>query len=240
MPEKKQVLIICRSAAGQMYLGVLLNRIWYTPILARTPEEGIRLAQKNSFSLILVDSDMDDSELKRTVSLLTSSPALKDLSLVVFVTDDDPERSNALLAQGCSAVLTKPLDLAMVYGVLARLSGQQRSTPRIPLKIHVEIEEEVPERTLTSVNISEGGLYLRTLAPLPENTVCHVRFTLPHDTTMIKLATKVVRTLPLGTQFEVEPGMALRFIDISQDILLKIRNFVQWDMIGDLEWKSGI
>jgi len=34
--------------------------------------------------------------------------------------------------------------------------------------------------------------------------------------------------------------MGLRFVDIPQEILLKLRNFIQWEMIGDLEWNSGI
>lgn len=240
MSEKKQVLIICRSAAGQMYLGVLLNRIWYTPHLAQTPEQGICLARKTPFSLILLDGDAGGIALKSSINMLKSDPSLKDQPLVVFLTADNPEMSDAAMTQGCSAVLTKPLDLAIVYGVLARLSGQSRTTPRVPLKIHVEIEEEVPEKVLTSVNISEGGLYLRTLAPLPEGAVCHVKFTLPHDTAIIKITTEVVRTLPLGTQLEVEPGMGLRFIDVPQNTLLKIRNFVQWETMGDLEWKSSI
>ena len=58
MSEKKQVLIICHTAAGQMYLGVLMNRIWFSPVLASTPDEGIRLARKESFSLILFDGDV--------------------------------------------------------------------------------------------------------------------------------------------------------------------------------------
>lgn len=240
MSEKKQVLVICHTAAGQMYLGVLMNRIWYSPLLARTPEEGIRMAQKTPFSLILFDGDVSPSELVRTISLLKSDPLLQDQPLVIFITSNDTEVGNALLSQGCAAVLTKPLDLAIVYGVLARLSGQPRSTVRYPLKLRVEFREDLPEKVLTSVNISEGGLYLRTLNPLPGGTRCHVKFTLPHDTHAIEVATEVVRSLPLETQLEIEPGMGLRFIDPPADMLLKIRNFVQWEMTGDLEWKSTI
>ena len=87
MSEKKQVLIICQSAAGQVYLGVLLNRIWFSPVLARTPSEGIRLAQKNAFTLILFDGDVAETELKTAISLLRSDPALKGQPLVVFMTD---------------------------------------------------------------------------------------------------------------------------------------------------------
>ncbi len=240
MPEKKKVLIICHTAAGQMYLGVLLNRIWYSPVLARTPEEGIRLAQKNRFSLILFDGDVSEHELRPAIALLRSEPLLGDLPLVVFTTGGDKAMNESLLAQGCSAVLTKPLDLAIVYGVLARLSGQPRTTPRIPVKIRVEIEEGVPEKFLTCVNLSEGGIYLRTAELVPEGSILHVKFKLPHDTETITLEAQVVRTLPLGTQFDVEPGMGLQFTDIPEETQLRIRNFVQWEMMGDLEWKSNI
>jgi uncharacterized protein (TIGR02266 family) len=240
MSEKKQVLIICQTAAGQMYLGVLLNRIWYTPTLARTPEEGIRLAQKTGFSLILYDGDIADVDLRTSIALLRTEPLLREQPLVVFITSGNPALNESLLAQGCSAVLTKPLDLAIVYGVLARLSGQPRTTPRIPLKIRVEIEEGTPEKALTSVNLSEGGIYLRTPEPLSAGSELHIKFTLPHDTEPIELTAAVVRTFSLGTQLDAEPGMGLQFVDVPRDTLMRIRNFVQWEMTGDLEWKSKI
>jgi CheY-like chemotaxis protein/Tfp pilus assembly protein PilZ len=240
MSEKKQVLIICRTTAGQMYLGVLLNRIWYSPVLAKTPEEGISIAQKTSCAMVLFDGDVAELELRPAVTRLRTDPATNDLPLVLFMTNDNPSLSQSLLSLGCAAILTKPLDLAIVYGVLARLSGQPRHTPRIPVKMNVEIAEGTPERTLPCVNISEGGLYLRTPNPLAGGAILHIRFTLPHDTGSIELTAEVVRTLTLGVQLEAEPGMGLRFQDISQGTLLRLRNFVQWQMIGDLEWNSNI
>ena len=57
MSEKKQVLVICRSAAGQMYLGILFNRIWYSPYLAQSATEGVQIAENSPFSLIILDGD---------------------------------------------------------------------------------------------------------------------------------------------------------------------------------------
>jgi uncharacterized protein (TIGR02266 family) len=240
MSEKKQVLIICRTAAGQMYLGVLLNRIWYSPVLAKTPQEGLSLAQNTPFAMILYDGDFAEIELQPAVTLLRTDPTVKSIPLVVFMTNNNPATTETLLSLGCSAILTKPLDLAIVYGILARLSGQPRTTPRIPVKLRVEIDEGTPEKALTCINLSEGGLYLRTLGPLPEGRILHIKFTLPHDTIPIKLTAEVVRTLSLGAQFEGEPGMGLHFIDMPEDTLLRIRNYVQWEMLGDLDWKSTI
>lgn len=240
MSDKKQVLVICRSAAGQMYLGVLLNRIWYSPVLVKTAEEGIRLSHSNSFTLIILDGDLPESELHSAIALVKAEPAIKDIPLVAFITTEGSIGNESLIAEGCSAVLTKPLDLALVYGILGRLSGQPRNTPRIPVKMRVEIEEGTPEKALSCVNLSEGGLYLRTHQPLPENTLLHLIFTLPRDTQELKLAAEVVRTAPLGIQIETEPGMGLRFVDMSEETRRHLRNFVQWEMMGDLEWEANI
>jgi uncharacterized protein (TIGR02266 family) len=240
MSEKQSVLIVCHTAAGQMYLGVLLNRIWYSPVLAKTVEEGIRLAQKTRFSQVLFDGDVPETTMQTAIKMLRSDSTLQHLPLVLFKTNDNPVSSESLLAQGCSAVLTKPLDLTILYGVLQRLSGQPRHTPRVPVKIRVEIQEGTPEKLLTCINISEGGMYLRTLTPLAEGTVIHVKFMLPLDPEAIELAAEVVRTLPLAVQLETDPGMGLRFIDAPENVVVKIRNFVQWEMTGDLEWKSTI
>jgi len=240
MSEKKQILIVCKTAAGQIYLGVLLNRIWFSPVLAKTAEEGVRLARARQFSLVLFDADIPEIELRPALAMLKTDPALKAVPLVVFMTSDRPELSESLLVQGCAAVLTKPLDLAIVYGVLARLSGQPRTAMRVPVKMHVEIGEGIPGTILMSVNISEGGLYLRTADPLPGGTVLHVKFTLPHDTEVMALTAEVVRSLPLGQQLESEPGMGLHFTDISEKDLARVRNFVQWETMGDLEWTPEI
>jgi CheY-like chemotaxis protein len=104
MQGKKQVLIICHTAAGQMYLGILLNRIWYTPVLASTPHEGIRLAQKSAFSLIILDGDMEVPELKTSIGLLRSDPSLKDLPLVVFLEKYNAEFKQKIVCKGCSAI----------------------------------------------------------------------------------------------------------------------------------------
>jgi len=243
MSEKKQVLIICHTAAGQMYLGVLLNRIWYSPVLAKTAEDGVRIAQKSPFSLVLFDGDVSEIELRSAISLLRTAAAVKDLPLVIFITNENAALNESLLSQGCSAILTKPLDLAFVYAVLARLSGQPRHTPRIPVKIRVELDVEInegiPEKVLTCVNLSESGMYLRTHKALPEGAIIHLKFNLPRDTASLQLTGEVVRTAPLAAQIEAEPGMGLRFVDLPETIRLQLRNFVQWEMMGDLEWNAN-
>jgi uncharacterized protein (TIGR02266 family) len=221
-----------------MYLGVLLNRIWFTPIVVHSVDEAIDAAQTNQFSVILFDIDLPDRELRPALALLRSDPAVKDIPLVVFIRKDRVAESQTLVEQGCSAVVAKPLELGLLYSILNRLSGQPRATARVPVKMRVDIEEGVPAATLTCINISEGGLFLRTATPLVEGTVIHMRFTLPRDEEPIETAGKVVRTIPLGREVAMEPGMGLCFLDQPDDVCRRLKNFVQWEMIGDLEWEA--
>ena len=241
MNEKKQVLVICRSNMGQTYLGVMLTRIWYTPILAQTIGEGILLERQNPCSVILFDGDIPDEDRAAAVAAIRSEPALRELPRVLLMTESVHTIPEALHPEGWAAVVNKPIsDISLLYDILRRLSEEPRQTPRVPARMRVEIEEQAPQRYLTAVNISEGGIYLRTHAPLPENTLLHLTFTLPLDPDPIRVAATVVRAARLGARLEAEPGMGLSFVDVSDATKDKIRNYVQWSLIGDLEWETAL
>ncbi len=240
MASQKRVLIISRSAAGKLYLGVLLKRIWYAPLLVSSAEEGARQAKDFPVDLVLLDGDLDETALISAVTLLRNDRSVNTLPLVVCTTRQAVLSEEALIARGASAVLIKPLDLAIVYGVLGRLTGEPRQTPRATVRLRVEIEEGTPEKELTCINLSEGGMYLRTLSPLPHGTVLHVRFRLPRDTEGLRIEAEVVRAAQLAVQIEAEPGMGVRFVNIPEEVALRIRNFIQWELIGDLEWEPDL
>lgn len=240
MSEKKSVLVICHSAAGQMYLGILLSRIWYTASLVKNAAEGVHMARDKAFSLIILNGDPSDEELYNSVSLIRSDGSLKHTPLVVFIAQERAEVKDNLVALGCSAVVTKPLDISIVYGVLSRLSGQVRAAPRIAVRFRVEMEADDTRKTLTCTNLSEGGMYLRTHDPLPEGTKIRLSFRLPKDTEVNTLDGEVIRTMQLGHEVEFEPGMGVRFIDPPDQFRQRIRNFVQWELMGDLEWEASL
>ncbi len=239
MSSNKMVLVICHTATGRMYLGVLLKRIWYTPLLADTVEDGIRIADHNSFKLIIVDGDSAEQDLTKTLQLLKNQPSTKNIPLVLVMTSQNAEMHKDLLATGCAAILTKPMDLSLIYGVLGKLTDEQRSAPRINTKFLVAIKEETPAKELVCTNLSEGGMYLRTPNPLDEGTLIHVKFMLPHDTRVIDLDAEVVRLVPLADHLDVEPGMGLRFLDVPDSVTSLLKNFIQWEMIGDLSWEPS-
>ena len=240
MSIKKNILVICRSSQGLAYLGVMLNRMWYTPVLAKTLGEGLVLARESEISLVLFDGDMPDEERTAAVAVFRNDPYLRELPRVMLLTPGIQIVPESLFPEGWDAVVDKPItDISLLYDVLRWLNENPRATPRVPVRMRVEIDEREPQRFLSSINISEGGIYLLTHTPLPEYTRLHLTFTLPGDADSIRIAGVVVRTTPLGARLETEPGMGLRFIDLPEETRSRIRNFVQWSLIGDLEWETA-
>jgi hypothetical protein len=45
------------------------------------------------------------------------------------------------------------------------------------------------------------------------------------------------RAFSLGDRLENEPGMGLRFLEVTEAVRAKLRNYVQWVMMADLEWE---
>ncbi len=228
MSDKQKALVICRTPAGRMYLGVLLNRIWYTPIFAESTSEADTLVKKHALSVILLDGDIPDNDRDAAVSFLRNDPALKDLPLLVVFSTENNVLRESLISKGCADVIQKPIDLSQLYSILCRLSDQPRQTPRVPLRTRVEIGKQTQNMFLTSVDISEGGIYLRTYTPIPENTTLRLSFTLPHDASRISVVGEVVRNIPLGLQLDTEPGIGLRFVGISEEARGRIRDFVKF------------
>ena len=240
MDTKKKVLVICSSASGRLSLGVLLNRVWYEPILTKTVFEAMRLLEQEPVSLVMLDGDTPESDRTNAISLLKKVTATRGIPLIIILSAVDETLSARLLSEGCAAVITKPVDISLAYGILGSLSGGERKSPRAPARIRVKIEEQTPAPALFSINISEGGMYLRTADLLPEDTVLHLSFSLPHDQEEISVAGKVVRKTPLGIKLEEEPGIGINFVNVSEDARNRIRNFVTWALSSDIEWETNI
>ena len=75
MAEKKTVLVISHLAASQMYLGVLMKRMWHFPILSKTAMEGIRISESNKIDLALLDGNLPEEDLHSAVRLMRKTAA---------------------------------------------------------------------------------------------------------------------------------------------------------------------
>ena len=132
------------------------------------------------------------------------------LPIIVFsgsITDADEVRG--LAALGVTGYLNEHLDAEQILPSLAPHlfpdSFDRRSIARVVLAIPVSYRFDNTIGSAVTLNISKGGLAIRTMSPLAVSTEVRVRFQLPGADREISATSRVVwsdRRVGMGMQFE--------------------------------------
>lgn len=113
--------------------------------------------------------------------------------------------------------------------------NEQRKSPRITLDTEVlcfksleETEISKGEIRFHADNISLGGVFLETTAPLKLDSVVYLRFKLPDAPRQITIKAKIIRINPVNSAGK--PGMGLEFLRIAPEDKNMIDNFIKTEL----------
>jgi uncharacterized protein (TIGR02266 family) len=151
---------------------------------------------------------------------------------VIIVTQGGREADQQRCREaGCDDILLKPINRHIFVATARRyLRVVDRGAPRImaQLKIHFGLE---PQDLLTdySVNISTGGVFLKTDHPLPADTPLSLEFSLPNLSSPLHCQGRVawVNSSMNAKKPQLPPGMGIQFLDLSLDYMYAIREFIK-------------
>lgn len=102
-------------------------------------------------------------------------------------------------------------------------SDERRRHPRTPLSILVQFRFNTFEEFLAeySVNLSPGGMFIRTDEPREEGAVIYLQFSLKDGSRLIEGMGRVVRVNPPGVKDRVA-GMGIEFVNFDDDSMALI------------------
>lgn len=105
--------------------------------------------------------------------------------------------------------------------------ADKRKYERAPLSILVQYRFDSFEEFLAeySMNISEGGMFVRTSEPREEGALIYLQFYLNDGIKLIEGLGKVVRVNPLA-QFGKDAGMGVEFVNFDEPSTELIREIV--------------
>ncbi len=217
-------------------LGMLLRRFEYRVDTARSAEEALRKMEESQPSIVLTEvafSGMNGINLKR----IKDNPAFKPVPVVVLTTEKDDRMRDACPGLGCAAFLSKPVDPALLYRTIQSVSESiPRAHIRIKTLLTVIVGDGTPtggaERTESAIALSEGGMYVRTLYPQPQKTVTPVRIALPDGE--IRAKAVVLYSYATATGPYKEPGMGMKFVELSDGGRQAIRLFIKGQVTRDI------
>lgn len=100
----------------------------------------------------------------------------------------------------------------------------RRRHPRTPLHILVQFRFGSFEDFLAeySLNISPGGMFIRTAEPSEEGAIIYLQFSLKDGSRLIEGMGRVVRVNPPPGTAEQPPGMGVEFLNFDEESMALI------------------
>jgi len=235
--EGKIVMLADGSATLRYYYGILLKRLAFSVMVAESTEEALKVMQDAVPSLILIDGVLLQTGGSDFIAKVKNRNTLDAVPVIVLADREDAAKRTAFLGMGCVDFLVKQVEPGRLYrSIQAALEPKPREHIRLHMPIKVMLGDGTSkggaERTEYLTTISEGGLYVRTLYPRPKSTSTPVMLFLKHRT--IKATASVLYSQPLKGGVFREPGMGMKFVEISQEDRAFMRRFIKEQLTSDL------
>lgn len=221
MSSTKTILIAHRHAAVRERFAAALADARHEFVLAGSAEEARRAAGDASapISLALIDLGLADhgGGLVRTLR----EAAGRALPVAVFAgtvasASDIPE----LMALHVVGYVNEHAATAHILPALAPHlfpdNFDRRASPRVALGVCVSYRTGTTIAGARALNVGKGGLAIRTMTPLPADTVVQLKFSLPGQPGEIEASGRVAwsdRRVGMGIQFERIEGDGQAQID---------------------------
>ena len=102
----------------------------------------------------------------------------------------------------------------------------KRLHPRAPVRVEVFYSYGSDFVSDYMLNVSRGGLFIETFAPLDVGTKIHLRFSLPAFADIFNIKGTVVWKRPAGHEAS-PPGMGVQFEEVDKKDAQLLDNFVR-------------
>lgn len=226
--QARFVVLVDADAHLLFTLAMLLQRFSYHVCTAKTGEEALEMITVAVPSLVITELALPGMSGLDLLNRLRLDRRTQAVPVIALTGDGAPEVRMRSLRAGFVACLQRPVAAEELYRVVQQAV---EPTPRSNIRVYTRLPVAVNGVALdcgggecASV-LSEHGMYIRTLAPSPVNTVIALRFTL--NGRMIALDAVVLYGHRFGEGPFGEPGMGLKFLRISAEDEEHIRRFIR-------------
>lgn len=215
MPSTKTVIVADDTAFVRDRFAQALASAGHTPVAVESASDLLaRVRESPSVDLIVLDLRLPNSGGVEMIRALRRIDAARRVPVLVFSgTIASAEEVRDLAALGVSGYVNEYSAPTHILPALAPHlfpdSFNRRSSPRVVLGIPVSYRFGNTIAAALTLNISKGGVAIRTMNPLPIDSRIKTRFRLPGRKSEIETDARVAwsdRRIGMGLQFvKVEP-----------------------------------
>ena len=237
MDRKTRSILLVDSSASLLFLAMLLKRLEYKVMTARSAEDALRMMEENLPSVVVTEITLPNMSGIDFIRKIKDAARFKAVPVVVLTKENDQSKRDTCVRAGCAACLAKPVEPDVLYRTL---QSACESVPREHIRLTTSLKVIVGDgtvmggasRTESATAISEGGLFVRTMYPQPRNALTPIRIFLNDGVVNAKAVVLYIYNLGEGP-FE-EPGMGMKFVQISDTDRSLIRKFIKDQLTKDI------
>jgi DNA-binding response OmpR family regulator len=212
---KGHILVITANTDDLYRTSMLLQRFAYPVFTAQTMQQAFDMVSVTMPSLVIADLVLPDTSGLDLLRKLGAGARALPFILLLPAADAQVEQKHVELG-GAVPCLAKPVQAEELFRLVqAAIEPTPRATIRIQARLPVTVNRSPfdPLKGEYIIDLSEDGLYIRTLRPLPRNDRVTVQLEVGGRVITAE-ATVIYVHRPLDGLFR-EPGMALKFQRIA-------------------------
>ena len=235
--ETRTLLLVDNSATTLFYWGMLLKRLDYKVVSKRSADEALKVIDVDPPAIVVTEAALSDMDGASLLKAIKADRRHQHIPVVMLTAAEDPGLKAECERLGCAAWFRKDVEPDDLYQKIQALIEE---TPRSHIRLNTSVKVIVGdgtamgggERTEYASAISEGGLYVRTQYPQPQNALTPVRILL--DTGEARAKAVVLYSYAKSEGPYKEPGMGLKFLEISDQDRQLIRRFIKDQLTRDI------
>jgi CheY-like chemotaxis protein len=236
--KQKKVLIVDDNQTYIMYIAILLKRMGFTIIPARTALEANNFLKIIEPDMIMLDVQMPSMDGITFLEHIKNDKQTSRIPVVMVSVDASNETIEKCKKLGCSDYLVKPFKIERLHEVLQNCVfsqlGQNRKNLRATYNKRIEIIYKGTLQQLYAETLSEKGIYLRAKEPFPVGSELEIKLLLQNDEVLHLKGVVIYIKGIFGDLFRIPPGMAIEFKNLTSDTAKTLKDYVVHLLAGDL------
>ena len=224
----KHILVVDSSQSFTKYVEVVLDRLGYTSMTAKSARDGLQILKGRVPDLIITEAVLPDMNGVEFCRKIKSKPRTRRIPVLVVTVDS---RFNERIEHGeklFTESLNKPVSVRDLFDALQRHLPFKngRKNLRAPIAGRVICRDGTHYRSYITLTIGEGGMFIETDKPRKVGEIIEPQLLLPGLVEPLPLKGKVVYSVQ--EEREKHPqGMGIKFLDMDPQTTTILSNYIQ-------------
>jgi len=228
--NEKTILLVDDTELFLHLEKTFLQRTGINILTAKNGQQALAITREHFPDIVFLDLHMPIMDGEACCRALKSDPDLASIHVVMVTTDGRPQDQKRCRDAGCDEILLKPINRTEFLATAQKFLQLPTRSHRYEANIQVRYgNDAINTLENYSIDISSGGLFIKTEEPLDIDENLCLEFTLENSKREISCSAEVawVNSPNNPTKSTLPPGMGIRFVDISLDDLNAIRDFIK-------------